>query len=349
MFPALALGGILAVGALAYHFRGVLVPFILAWILAYVLLPLVEWLEARGMSRTAAIILLYLVGAGVVMVATLYLLPGFVQEAERLTDILPSYTRLGQHMLRAAQEDVDRFGLPASVRLAMLETIGEWEDRLVYWAGTAVERAVALASFLIRLAIAPVLAFYLLRDWRYMGRRFWSWIPPGNREAAQRLAGRLDHVLSGFIRGQLLVAAVVGVMVGITAQLLGLKFSFLLGLIAGLAEIIPYFGPFIGAVPALLVAGLDSARSMVLMLVALVLIQQLESTILSPVIIGKRVGLHPLAVILALLAGGRLAGITGLLLAVPTAGILKVMGEFALDQGARCMGPLGERGGSDSG
>lgn len=338
------IGGVL----LLYHLRGILAPFLLAWILAYVLLPVVDGLEKRGVARVGAILLVYLVLLGLVGAGMVFLLPGLAQETDRLGELIPQYTRMGQDFFREAQEDVDRFGLPLAIRAAILETISGWEEALLDWASQAVDRTIEMASLLLRLALAPVLAFYFLRDWRYLGQRFWDQIPPAYRDKARQLGRDLDGVLAGFIRGQLLVAGIVGVSVGVTAQLLGLKFSFFLGFIAGLAEIIPYFGPFLGALPALLVAALSSVRSLLLMLLAIILIQQVESAVLSPVIVGQRVGLHPVVVVFALLLGGMMVGVTGLLLAVPAAGILKVVGGFALSE-ARRGGVAGERGGSSGG
>lgn len=142
----------------------------------------------------------------------------------------------------------------------------------------------------------------------------------------------MNGILNGFIRGQLVNAAVVGLLISAGLALLGIKYSLFIGLIAGLFDIIPYFGPIIGFIPASVLALAKSPIAVVWVLVIFVVVNQIEANIISPKIIGERVGLHPLAVIFAIFSGGELMGIVGMLIAVPVAAIVRVLLNYTLQQ-----------------
>lgn len=310
-----------------YLLRGVWATFALAIVLTYLLAPAVDYLQRHGMRRATAILLLYLLITLGTAVAVVYLLPGFLDEINRLGAQLPSYARRARALLEGVRQDAASATLPAGVRNALLERI----DGTEAWVSA---RLAALTDGLMRavlgaapLLLAPVIAFYLLNDLE----RF-------RAAVTARLAGRgqrwlellraIDRVVAGFIRGQLLVAGCVGVLVTLASALLGLRFPVLLGLFAGLADLVPYFGPAIGAVPVLAMALLESPATMIQVLLALLLIQWLENTILAPRVLGQTVGLHPLAVIAALLVAGRHFGLPGLLLAVPVTGLVWTVATF---------------------
>jgi predicted PurR-regulated permease PerM len=135
----------------------------------------------------------------------------------------------------------------------------------------------------------------------------------------------IDQVIGEFIRGQLIVCTVIAVLTSIALYLMGVQFAIILGMIAGIVDVIPYFGPFIGMLPCIAVALLQSPKLALYTALAFIAIQQVESNIISPKIVGDRVGLHPVVIIFALLAGERLLGFIGLVLAVPAAAIIKVI------------------------
>jgi predicted PurR-regulated permease PerM len=186
----------------------------------------------------------------------------------------------------------------------------------------------SLLSQLFSILLAPVLAFYLLRDICRFKEDFFSLIPHRWQNDIVILTGEINKVLDSYIRGYLLVCLIVGVLTGTAMFLLGVEFALILGLFAGLTELIPYLGPFIGALPAVLLALLKSKWLAVKVILAFLFIQQLEGNVISPKILGDRVGLHPLAVILTLVVAGKLFGLPGMLLAVPSAAVIRIIISF---------------------
>ncbi|MCL4370406.1 MAG: AI-2E family transporter, partial [Chloroflexi bacterium] len=157
-------------------------------------------------------------------------------------------------------------------------------------------------------------------------------LPRAVRSRFRGLVRDLDAVLSGFVRGQLLVASSVGLMAGVATWLLGLRYAVVIGVLAGVADVIPYFGPVIGALPAVLLGLAVSPWRALQVTLAFVIIQQLENAVVGPLLIGDQVRLHPLVVIFAVLVGGTLAGVWGMLLAVPAVGMTRVLWEFSSEQ-----------------
>lgn len=312
---------------LLYLLRGVWPPFALAIVLTYLLAPAVDYLHRQGMRRATAILLLYLLIALGSAVAVVYLLPGFLDEVNRLGTQLPSYSLRMRALVEGVREDAASATLPATVRKALLRQI----DRTEAWVSG---RLAALTDGLMQgilgaapLLLAPVIAFYLLNDLD----RFRAWAATrfqGRRRRWLELLRAVDQVVGGFIRGQLLVAGFVGLMVTVAATLFGLRFPVLLGMFAALADLVPYFGPVIGAVPVLAMAALQSPATVIKVTLALLLIQWVENSVLAPRILGQTVGLHPLAVIAALLIAGHHFGLPGLLLAVPVTGLLFTLIAF---------------------
>ncbi|HEY8394003.1 MAG TPA: AI-2E family transporter [Thermaerobacter sp.] len=310
-----------------YLLRGVWATFALAIVLTYLLAPAVDYLQRQGMRRATAILLLYLLISLGTAVAVVYLLPGFLDEVNRLGAQLPSYSRRARALLEGVRQDAASATLPAGVRNALLERIdgtGAWISARLAALTDGVMQAVMGAAPLL---LAPVIAFYLLNDLDRF-RAAAAALLTGRRQRWLELLRAIDRVVAGFIRGQLLVAGCVGLMVTLACALLGLRFPVLLGLFAGLADLVPYFGPAIGAVPVLAMALLQSPATVIQVVLALLLIQWIENTILAPRVLGQTVGLHPLAVIAALLVAGRHFGLPGLLLAVPVTGLLWTLVTF---------------------
>ena len=310
-----------------YLLRGVWPPFALALVLTYLLAPAVDYLQRQGVRRATAILLLYLLIGLAVAVALVYLLPGFVEELHRLGAQLPEYTRRLRLMVEGVRQDAARATLPAGVRVAILRQI----DRTEAWASA---RLATVTGGLMQgllgaapLLLAPVIAFYLLNDLE----RLRAWADArfqGRRRRWLELLRAIDQVVGGFIRGQLLVAGFVGLMVTAVAALFGLRFPVLLGLFAALSDLVPYFGPVLGAMPVLAMAALQSPATVIQVALALLLVQWVENSLLAPHILGQTVGLHPLAVITALLVAGHHFGLAGLLLAVPVAGLIHAVLAF---------------------
>jgi predicted PurR-regulated permease PerM len=326
--------------ALVLRLRELLVPLILALLLAYLLHPVVTRLQAwLRLPRWAAVLLTYLIlilllggiVAGLGLAISQQLI-GLVQDIGNLSSLLPELLQsmaertyvVGPWTIDMARINLDPIlqSLISSVRPVLTQT----GVILASVAG-------ATASTIGLLVIAMVIGFYLLLESGSLGEGFIELVPPPFRQDFQSLTDETGRVWQAFLRGQLLLGLAVGLVVTVVLSALGLRFSLVLGLIAGLLEFVPMFGPAIAGAAAVVVAllqGTDNWWSLtplgfaIVVLAAFVIIQQIENNILVPRIIGVTLNLHPLTVLLGVLAGGILAGLLGVLLAAPMLATLRL-------------------------
>jgi predicted PurR-regulated permease PerM len=305
-----------------------LTPFLIAAAIAYAVNPLINFLTKHGLSRLLATLALFVFIIAVLVTLSFTLIPRLASEVRDLGAQLPQmttewYERLGDwYRSIVSTANFMPETLDDLVEYLDLQSIRGW---LIDSAGTFVQRITTWVSSLVMLIVIPVLTFYFLKDGDQICANIRKMIPPDSRPRIYPLARDIDGVLGGFIRGQLMIAAFVGVSSIILLLLLGVNYAILIGVIAGIANIVPYLGPIIGGSIAVLFALLISPFRALLVIVAFIGIQQIEGNILEPIIFGKQVGLHPVLVVLALLAGGSLGGILGLLVAVPAAAVIRVM------------------------
>lgn len=325
-------GGAALLAALAamalYAVRAVLPPFLLAFVLAYALHPPVDQLHRMGLRRAWAILLVYaLVGllAGAVIV---FVVPLFVNELSGLAETIPRYVSEVQRFLAGLERRFDRIPLPGAFRTLVDEHVARAQAVLLGGISRMVGAVFDLLGQAFTIVLAPVLAFYMLNDLPHFRRQLEASLPPVWRQRVKSFLGELDRVLAGFIRGQLIVSAAVGAMTAAAMGILGLPFALVLGIIAFFTDLVPYFGPFLGAVPGVLLAATTSWTLALKAAAAYLIIQQVEAAVLIPRVMGNSVGVHPLLLVFALLVGGRFFGLAGLLLAVPAAGCLKVAATF---------------------
>lgn len=324
-------GAIIATGVFFWLIRDSLYPFIIAFIMAYLLNPAVCYLERKQLSRVWAIVVIYtfLISITVIISATLF--PLLIRELEGLAHELPSLSSRGDELWQSVQFKYQSAPLPHSLRIALDNSWIRLGELIQQTITTIVDGLLSLVSHGVGLVISPILAFYYLYDWYNFKRNFYRLLPGNWRPRVRLFIKDIDKVLSGVIRGQIIIAIIVGCLVTIGLSILDIRFALLIGILAGFLDIIPYFGAFIGAAPAVAIALLGSpllAGKVALLFFA---IHQLESSIISPRILGDQVGLHPVTVIFFLLIGGEIGGLAGLLLGVPIAAIAKVVLEHTLE------------------
>lgn len=328
--------GLVALLLMVYLLQPILPPFLIGILLAYLGDPAVGRLERRGVPRMAGVVLVFAAVTSVFAVLLLILIPLLMNEIGILRDRIPSMvTWFNQTALPWFQS---RLGVDvSSFRLeSVTETIRENLAKTGGVVGAILQQAtrstMALLTWLVNLAMIPVVAFYLMRDWKDIMQRIRGLLPRQHEELAIGLVRDCDEVLSSFIRGQLLVMLCLGVIYSVGLWLVGLELALLIGMIAGLASIVPYLG-FVVGVGAALIAAIFQFGD-VFYLVAVVVVfgigQVIESTVLVPLLVGDRIGLHPVAVIFAVLAGGQLFGFVGVLLALPVAAVLMVLVRYML-------------------
>ncbi|MCY0908154.1 MAG: AI-2E family transporter [Sulfobacillus thermotolerans] len=318
---------VFCVGAVAiiWSARVVLLPFVFAIVIAYLVAPPVEWFVKHHVHRVVAILLVYAALGMVITGVIVYMVPLWVQETVKMIHLIPALTRQLQQTWNYWLMRFHQAPMPLSVRRAIDETGVRWENKLFGLSKTVLSTLFGVLPGLLSLIVSPILAFYLLKDMERIRARFWQVIPVKWHAEVYVLGLDIDRALNGFIRGQLLVALVVGVLSGLWVGILGIPLALLIGAIAGITDIIPYVGPIAGALPAVVLALDRSSWTAIYAVLGFVAIHQLEGTVIGPKVMGDSVGLHPLVVIFAILAGGEIGGVAGLLLAVPATAVIKVV------------------------
>jgi len=314
----------------------VVTPFILAGIFAYALNPVVLFFTRHRLTRTQSVAGLFLLIIVLLVVLSMSIFPRLGDEARHLGEQLPHYSRQWYNTLSTwYQARLASYSFLPDSLSQITDYFGLEMSSVTDWLMESVQKMVvgisALVSSLVTLITVPVLTFYFLKDADSIAAFVQKMVPPISRPWVYPLARQIDEVLGGFIRGQLIVATIVGILSGAALLLLGIDFAVILGILAGITNIIPYLGPFIGAIPAVFIALLTSPLRTLWVIIAFVVIQQVESSLISPKIVGERVGLHPTLVILSLLVGGALWGLVGLIIAVPLAGVIRVLLKATVD------------------
>jgi len=288
----------------------------------------VDWLSRHRFSRLSAILAIYVTMFLAVYILIVYGLPVLLKEMEVFVDAVPELVRKVQDLLMQSNRLYQRLPIPESIRQVVDETLISLQMSLTEGVRQMINGLWTFIIGLLHLALAPLLAFYFLKDAAHIRARLRSVVPEGWRADVLHLWSEVDRVLTKFIRGHVLVALLVGILTTTGFLVLGVEFAVLLGIIAGIADLIPYFGPVIGAVPAVALSALQSWQLAIYVIILVLVIQQLESSIISPKILGDSVGLHPVVVIFVLMAGGKLFGVLGMLFAVPGAAILRIIANY---------------------
>jgi predicted PurR-regulated permease PerM len=326
-----ALAGLLV---LLYFLGPVLMPFAVSAGLAYIGDPLVDRLQRR-MSRTLAVTLVFVVLTAVSLPILVLLLPLLVDQVREFISHVPAYLdwiqRKGLPAIGVTlppELQLDSANLSRVIAENLPQAGGIARDVL----GTLSRSGGAFLAFVASLLLIPVVTFYLLRDWDHLIAWIDGAVPAGSRDTVRALARESDFVLSGFLRGQLLVMAALGALYSVGLWMVGVKFALLIGIGAGLVSFVPYLG-FIAGLLAASIAVLAQMEGWAPLLAVLVVFgigQVIESMLLTPWLVGDRIGLHPVAVIFAVMAGGQLFGFTGVLLALPAAAVLAVLARHAM-------------------
>lgn len=326
------LGALLTVLVALILLRRIVMPLLLGLAIAYFLDPAVSALQRRGVSRTIGTVLLAVVAVLVLATVVLLIVPALVDEAGTLAERIPEYR---QELQQRIEPLLDRLRARYPEQLAVVEQRlrSFLEENFPRLAGSVARQAGQLFGsvmgfilFLLKLIFVPVFAFYLMVDMPKVKNGLRRLVPVPYREPVQARLREVDQALSSFVRGQLTIAVILGLINGIGLTLLGVPLGFAVGMIAGLANMIPYMAPVVGLVPALLLCWMNSQSFPLLLGVVAIFTgaQMLEGTVLSPRILGKSVQLHPVWVLLAVIVGGSLFGFFGMLIAVPTAAVIQV-------------------------
>lgn len=326
-----------AFGYFLHLVSAILLPFVVGMGLAYMLDPLADKLEAKGMGRTAATAIIsgvfFIMGTGALIV----LVPILIEQLGNLVRELPDYIAQARQQIEPyLQTLTDKLQTGndkplQDISTSLAENINSIITSLL---GGVLKSGMALANFVSLLVITPVVSFYLLRDWDKIIAEMDSLLPRNHAETIREQCRKIDRTLSAFLRGTLNVMFVLATFYAIALTFAGLKYSLLIALIGGLMIIIPYIGTIISGALAVGIAYMQfDAFSQVLIVFGIFVAGQvLEGYVLTPKLVGESVGLNPVWIIFGMLAGGAMLGFVGILIAVPVSAICGVLLRFAVQQ-----------------
>jgi predicted PurR-regulated permease PerM len=321
-----------------WAFSSILLPFIAGLALAYFLDPVADWLQRLGISRLSAGVVIVLFSLLLLVVALIILGPLVTDQLVKLAGDLPGLVqslthRFDQFAPQWAKDMVSRSG--ADIQGSITQFAGKAADWLLGVLKTVLSGGLALVNLVSLLVVTPIVAFYMLVDWDDMIATIDSWVPREHLETVRMLGREINGAMAGFIRGQGTVCLLLGAFYAVSLSFAGLNFGLAIGLLAGALTFIPYAGALIGGVLAIglaLVQFWPDYWSIGLVVGIFAVGQFLEGNFLSPKLVGKSVGLHPVWLMFALFAFGYVFGFVGLLLAVPMAAAAGVLVRFGLQQ-----------------
>jgi predicted PurR-regulated permease PerM len=309
--------------------KTIALPIILAGICFYLFNPLVDFLERKGVKRIISILVLYIVIIGALAIIISSVIPPLKNQVDRLIDNIPELTHDVQHAvtnlsnnryveqgLQSANTDLDKLSTDASKHLS--KYVSGFSSGIVNFVGTITE-------IILSVAVLPFILFYLLKDGKNLPNYIVKLLPNRSRSEAKFILADMNHALSAYIRGQIFVAICIGVLLFIGYLIIGLDYALLLAIIAMVTNVVPYLGPIIAIIPAIIIAFITSPFMLVKLAIVWAVVQLLEGKVISPQIMGRSLDIHPITVIFVILTAGNLFGIIGIILAVPGYAVLKVI------------------------
>ena len=302
----------------------ILILFLISLLLYSLLVPLVNNLESKGIPRAFSIIIVFLIGFVVVGIALNFIIPPITKEAKSLQETI---TQQGPEKVF---QNISNF---IKSRFPMLDTRMITEKMGGYLSSTlskGVGVVLGFVSVFTSLLIVLFMTFFLLKDQRTIKKTLIGIVPNRFFEMSLVMVHRIENQLGSYIRGVLLDGLIVAILSSIGLYMLGIPFFYFVGIIAGLTNMIPYMGPVIGATVAIIVALMSNPESLMIIVkiaALFAIVQLIDNVLITPVVVSNAVDLHPLVVMLAVLVGGSLLGLTGLIFAIPLTSIIKVIGE----------------------
>lgn len=334
-YGAIAVAAIICLVFLAYV-RSILPPFIIAFVVALFLSPLVRWLERRGIARRWSVVLIYIVGFAILAGVGALLIPTLVDQSLKLSqslgDVFAEAKLQAKWLGENWRQPFLRIGIPASTLDSAQESIAKLPGLLStkistigqYFAGLAA----ALGKTVLWIVIILIVTAYLLIDMGRISAKILSLMAPARRESAKKISAELGGVMGGYVRGVVIVSALYGISATIIFLASGTKYALVIGLIAGVLYIVPYIGAIITLLLAFVICYVSHGGAVwvpITVVIVLTVVNTIFDNLLMPKIVGGKVGLHPIVAIFAMLCGVTLFGIWGMILAVPLAGMIQVI------------------------
>ncbi|MDO8886740.1 AI-2E family transporter [Candidatus Oleimmundimicrobium sp.] len=312
---------------LLFKIKTVLFLFLGIFAIVYILAPVVEYLEKKGISRIFSVVLTYLILLVLISLALTFFIPLIIAQIKSLVDHLPLYFISIQNIIKNYQSQLKTLPLSSPAIDFIENSITQFTDVAIKMASRLPTYTFNVFSVAIYAIIAPLFAlvfsFHTLKDLKQIKETFNNLVPANYRNEAKLIIRKIDVILRGFLKGQLLVMLATGTLSWLILLLLGVDYAFALGVAIGVFDIFPYLGPILAGALAVIVALFESPTLALWVAIAMVAVQQIESLFIAPNLMRKQVNLHPLVIVFAMLVGGTLFGIPGVLLAIPVAAVGK--------------------------
>jgi len=305
-------------------FWPILLPFIIALFLSYLLKPVVDFLEVKIKSRDISILLSFIFTFSIAILIFVYFIPLFITEMKQLTQNIPEYISVFNKWFK----DVDS-KLSNKLNIDLEEILRSnsinFEAISKQVLTTLLNILKNLYSNILYYLLIPIISFYILKDWSKIVKWIKWILPEKYRKEGISIFNDINKVLHQYIRAQLLDAIIIGILSFLGFSILSVRYAALLGIITGIGNLIPYFGPIFSSIPAVVIALSDSYIKAIVVVVFLIVLQQIDSFLISPRIIGSRLGLHPLTIIIVLIISNKLFGFISMFFAIPLAAVIKII------------------------
>lgn len=309
---------------ISVFFWRVLVPFIMAILISYLLYPLLMKLtDLLNMNRTSAIVVIFILFFSLVTVGFLKGIPLLIIQLEEMSEQLPQLISLYEQFIYTIDGSIAY--LPESIRSEINLFIIHIEGLLEQFVNRILKQFVNAVHYLVSFLMIPVLVFYMLKDFKIIKNYIIKVVPEKYQGKLERILAAVHEALGTYIRGQSILSLFIFSIAWLLFTLIQLKYAFVLAIFMGLMNVIPYFGPVIGTLPAIVIALATSWQLVIYVLIIASLVQLVESSLLSPYIMGKTARLHPLAIIFILLVSSEIGGIIGMIVAIPLVMIVRAI------------------------
>ncbi|GEL78812.1 AI-2E family transporter [Tenuibacillus multivorans] len=302
-------------------------PLIIAGILYYLTRPLVDLLDKK-MPRSVATLLVFLTGIGLLAALITIIAPELQSQIEKLANDIPDYIDEVNEFLLAVQSS-DWFATFSPEQDAITNWLGQLEGQLTEILSNIASHITTyigvVANILIVMIVVPFVLFYLLKDGERLPKRILGFLPKKYQDEVGGILDEMDDALSSYIQGQIIVSVCVGILIYIGYLIIDLRFALILAFVALITNFIPFLGPWIGTAPGVIVGLLESPFQALLVVIVAVVAQQIESNLISPQVMGRKLKIHPITIIFLLLFAGKFGGIVAMIIAVPTYAVGKVI------------------------
>jgi len=312
-------------GLFLFYVKSIIPSFLVGLVLAYLLSPGVTWLEKRGLKRAFAVAVMFTCIIIILTLLLFLLLPKLYIEIGKLAIVLPDRIQNIYEYGQNAKMHYAQSGLPSEVTKLIDEQLLQGQAYLINWLESIIQNLPSLLASIGLMILSPILAIYFLLDWKKITEAIINLVPGKVRGQWYKFLQEMDYIVQRYIQGNMIDALIVAFLIGVSVRLLGMEYALVIGVICGITNLIPYFGPLLGGIPSVLLALSKSPAMGLKVALIIFIVQQIDGNIINPRLMSDKVGLHPLWVVFALLAGGELGGLVGMLIAIPLAAILRLI------------------------